>query len=355
MAKFQRTHYELVITGAGPTGLAAALYAAREGMSVLVLEKAIVGGMAAITNLIDNYPGFENGVGGLELADHLYEHAVRFGAEVQTGVEVTGLIPGAPVTVTTTAGQLEANAALIATGSTYKRLGVPGETEYIGRGVHFCATCDAPLYRGKNVIVVGGGNSAIQESLFIARFAQSVTLLVRGPELAGTAVLMEQLGHLRNVIYSFNTRVDHIRGNLQGVTGLQATDTETGEELDFRTDAVFVFIGLDPNTQPFAAAVKLDPQGFVLAGPDFTTNQPGVFAAGDVRSGSTWQIASAVGEGVNAALEIRHKILQQQHLDTMLSAVKAPAKKKPSKRKTATTQHKTTPQHQSQAKPKAKK
>jgi len=348
MNTFQRDHYELIIIGAGPTGLAAALYAAREGMSVLVLEKAIVGGMAAITNLIDNYPGFENGVGGLELADHLYEHAVRFGAEVATGVEVTKLTPSQPVTVTTSAGQLTADAVLIATGSTYKRLGVPGETDYLGRGVHFCATCDAPLYRGKDVVVVGGGNSAIQESLFIARFAKAVTLLVRGPQLTGTAVLMEQLGHLRNVIFSYNTRVDHIRGNAGGVTGLQATDTETGEELDFRTDAVFVFIGLDPNTKPFASTVKLDPAGFVLAGPNFATTQPGIYAAGDVRSGSTWQIASAIGEGVNAALEIRHKILQQQHLDHVLSDFKAPDKSKSTERKASTTR-------KSAAKPKAKK
>jgi thioredoxin reductase (NADPH) len=306
-----RNHFELVIIGAGPAGLAAALYAAREGTKTLVLEKAVVGGMAAITNIIDNYPGFDSGVGGLELADHLYEHAVRFGAEVRTGVTVTGLKPG-PV-VETDAGPIPAGAVLITTGSTYKQLGLPGESDLIGRGVHFCATCDAPLYRGKDIVVVGGGNSAIQESLFIARFAKHLTLLVRGTELKGTEVLREQLGDLHNVSYRFQTVVEGLRTDGQKLTGLHTRNTRTGEELDFRTDAVFIFIGLKANTEPFAKSLKLDEQGFIYTDKQFATNLPGVYAAGDVRSGSTWQIASAVGEGVSAALEIREHLTHQRH------------------------------------------
>jgi thioredoxin reductase (NADPH) len=315
MGAFSKDKYELVIVGAGPTGLAAALYAAREGMSTLVLEKAVIGGMAAITDLVDNYPGFDQGVGGLELAEHLHAHAVRFGAEVKTGIDVLGLHEaGGNVTVTTSEGDVTAEAVLVATGSSYKHLGAPGETEYIGRGVHFCATCDAPLYRGRDVVVVGGGNSAIQESLFIARFAKHVTLLVRGPELKGTQVIREQLTALRNVSFRYNTVVQEIRGNGSKVTGLHVKDGE-GEEYDIRTDGIFVFIGLLANTEAFKGTLELDERNFIITKDDFSTGLPSVYAAGDVRSGSTWQIASAAGEGVTAALEIRKYLDNKHHVE----------------------------------------
>ncbi|HEY2004718.1 MAG TPA: FAD-dependent oxidoreductase [Candidatus Saccharimonadia bacterium] len=314
MPTFAQTKYELVIIGAGPTGLGAAVYATREGMSTLVLDKSVVGGLAAITDRIDNYPGFDQGVSGLDLSEHLENHARRFGAEIHTGVEVQGLTRSESIIhVQTSAGAVQAEAVLIATGSTYKHLSVPGEQEYIGRGVHFCATCDAPLYRGRDVAVVGGGNSAIQESLFIAKFAKHVTLLVRGPQLSGTEILREQLQALPNVSFHYNTVVDSLRGDTTRITGLHARDTATGNEHDIRTDAVFVFIGLLANTQPFATTIELDPGGFVITQDDFATSLPGVYAAGDVRSGSTWQIASAVGEGVSATLAIRAYLDQLHH------------------------------------------
>lgn len=314
MPTFAQTKYELVIIGAGPTGLGAAVYATREGMSTLVLDKGVVGGLAAITDRIDNYPGFDQGISGLDLSDHLEKHARRFGAEIHTGVEVQGLTKsGSTIKVKTSAGAVQAEAVLIATGSTYKRLDVPGEQEHVGRGVHFCATCDAPLYRGRDITVVGGGNSAIQESLFIAKFAKHVTLLVRGPELRGTEILREQLQALPNVSFRYNTVVESLRGDATHITGLHTRDTATGEEHDLRTDAVFVFIGLLANTQPFVGHLELDPGGFVLTKNNFATNIPGVYAAGDVRSGSTWQIASAVGEGVSATLAIRSYLDQLHH------------------------------------------
>jgi thioredoxin reductase (NADPH) len=312
MASFSRQKYELVIVGAGPTGLAAALYAAREGMSTLVLERAVVGGMAAITAVVDNYPGFDKGVGGLELSDHLFDHAKRFGAEITAGVEVTGLSnSGGHVEVNTSAGDVAAEAVLIATGSAYKHLGVPGEKDLIGRGVHFCATCDAPLYRGKDILVVGGGNSAIQESLFIAKFAKHLTLLVRGSDLAGTQILREQLQALPNVSFRFNTTVKHIRSDGSKVTGVRVTGPDGPQ--DIRTDAVFVFIGLMANTEAFKGTLELDQDNFVVAADDFSTSVPGVYAAGDVRSGSTWQIASAIGEGVSATLAIRAYLDAKHH------------------------------------------
>jgi len=314
MPTFAHTKYELVIIGAGPTGLGAAVYATREGMSTLVLDKGVVGGLAAITDRIDNYPGFDQGISGLDLSEHLESHARRFGAEIHTGVEVQGLTKsGHTVNIQTSAGAIQAEAVLVATGSTYKHLGVPGEQEHIGRGVHFCATCDAPLYRGRDVTVVGGGNSAIQESLFIAKFAKHVTLLVRGPELRGTEILREQLQALSNVLFRYNTVVESLRGDGARITGLHVRDTAAGNEHDLRTDAVFVFIGLLANTQPFAGTIDLDSSGFVVTKSNFATSLPGVYAAGDVRSGSTWQIASAVGEGVSATLAIRAYLDRLHH------------------------------------------
>jgi thioredoxin reductase (NADPH) len=306
--------YDVVIIGAGPSGLAAAVYAAREGLKTIVLERAVVGGMAAITDNIDNYPGFENGVGGLELADHLFYHAKRFGAEVKSGVEGLKIEPReGRVIVETSTGSIDAGAVLVATGSTYKQLGVPGEAEAIGRGVHFCATCDAPLYRGKKIIVVGGGNSAIQESLFIAKFASQVTLLVRGPKLRGTQIIREQLASLKNVDTKFNLNVTRITAEEGHVTGVEVKHSITGESHHLDADGIFIFIGLLANTEPFKDTLKLDEYDFIVTKPNFATSAPGVFAAGDVRSGSTWQIASATGEGVSAMLAVRVYLDEQRH------------------------------------------
>jgi thioredoxin reductase (NADPH) len=314
MQNAHENQFDLIIVGAGPAGLAAAVYASREGMKTIVLDKGVAGGLAAITDNIDNYPGFNKGVGGLELADRLLAHATRFGAEVRTGVEVTGLKrDGEQVVVQTNSGPLYTDAALVATGSTYKFLGIPGEHEMIGRGVHFCATCDAPLYRGKDIIVVGGGNSAIQESLFIAKFADHVTLIVRGPELGGTQILREQLEALPNVSFQFDTVVKAIRNDGNKVTGIEAKHKPSDETLHIRTDAIFVFIGLTANTKPFANSLDLDMRNFITTRPDFSTSLEGVYAAGDVRSGSTWQIASAIGEGVAATLEIRKHLDKLKH------------------------------------------
>jgi thioredoxin reductase (NADPH) len=334
MANVRLGKYQLVIIGGGPAGLAAALYSAREGVKTLVLERGVIGGMAAITYKIDNYAGFHEGITGLELADRLEAHAKRFGAEIHSGVEVISLTeaPG-EITLNTSAGPIKAESVLITTGSTYRRLGTAGEKDYIGRGVHFCATCDAPLYRGKEVLVVGGGNSAVQESLFIARFASHVTVLVRGSELTATKIIEDELRSHKNVSFRFNMRVEEIRGTGDRVTGVRVLDTKSDKTIDLRADAVFVFIGLLANTAPFARSIELDEDKFIVTDPDFATSAKGVYAAGDVRSGSTWQIASAVGEGVTAALSIR-AYLSKLHHKTKTASKKTPAKKKtPSKTK----------------------
>jgi thioredoxin reductase (NADPH) len=310
-------HYDLIIIGAGPAGLAAAVYAGREGLKTLVLEQGAIGGMAAVTERIENYPGFENGVGGLELADHLWAHAKRFGADIQMGVTVAGMSRQVnKIKVeTTAAGTYAARSVLVASGSTYRHLGVPGEAELIGRGVHFCAVCDGPLFRDKRLVVVGGGNSAMQETLALAKFASEVVMLVRGPSLRGTKIIMDEVKALPNVRIVYDTVVTGIIAEGQQVAAVEAHHLGRRVAVRYPTDGVFVFIGLVANTKPFRRELQLDVRGFIITNDQYATNWAGVYAAGDVRSGSTWQIASAVGEGAAAALAIRlHLDHQRRHL-----------------------------------------
>lgn len=302
--------YDVLIIGAGPAGLAAAVYTSREDLRTAILEKGVVGGMAALTDEIENYPGFEPKVGGLELSAHLERQAKQFGAQLLSGREVTGLANDGPfVAVQTGQDKLTARAVLIATGSTYRHLSVPGEAEQIGRGVHFCATCDGPLYRGRELIVVGGGNSAMQETLFLAKFASKITMLVRGNALKGSAILRREVMALKNLRIEYEVEVTKILAEGGFVTGAEAK--KAGQNVSYQAPGVFILIGLIPTTQPFKGLVHLDDAGFVKTGLTFATSMPGVFCAGDVRSGSTWQIASAVGEGASAALSIR-KYLDEQ-------------------------------------------
>ena len=298
--------YDLIIIGAGPAGLTAAIYAAREGMSTLVLERDVVGGMAAITDRIDNYPGFEDGISGLDLADKLEAQAKRFGAEILTGIEVTDItrVDGV-LSLSTAQRNYSARAALIATGSTYKHLGVPGEDEYLGKGVHFCATCDGPVYRGKDLIVVGGGNSALQETLFLAKFATRITMLVRGEALKGTEIIRNEVSALPNVEIIYNTTVQEVTGKDGFVTGVKAIYVTTNVSKEYLAPGIFVFIGLLANTEPFVGHIDHDERNFTKTNSRYETSMEGVFAAGDVRSGATWQIASAVGEAASAVLKIR--------------------------------------------------
>lgn len=300
--------YDLIIIGAGPTGLSAAIYAAREGLTILVIDKAVVGGLAAITDRIDNYPGFEDGISGFELADRLEKQAKRFGAIIQTGVEVRQVERGKDgLTVTTSQSVLKARAVLVATGSTYRQLGIPGEAEQIGRGVHFCATCDGPIYKGRDLVVVGGGNSAVQETLFLARFAKQITVLVRGPELKASAILIEEIKQLANVKIVFNAPATSIESEDGRIKAVMSGDKR------YPCDGVFVFIGLLANTEAFTHTLDHDERNFLKTNLNYETNLPGVFVAGDVRSGSTWQIASAVGEGVSAALAVREYLDRTEH------------------------------------------
>ena len=300
--------YDLVIVGGGPTGLTTAIYGARENLSVLIVERSAPGGQAGVTERFDNYPGFPDGVGGAELADRMTEQARRYGVEILQAVAVTGVERDGPMVrvALSTGDAVEAPAVLVATGSTYRRTGAQGESDLIGAGIHFCATCDGPFYKGApEVTVVGGGNSGLEEGLFLTQFAQHVTVLQALDHLTASRLLQDKvLAHPRMSV-ELDARVASFNaddaGRLKSITVEREGATET-----LATTGAFVFIGLDPNTAFLNGALATDERGFLTTDRDFATSLTGVFAAGDVRAGSTKQIASAVGEGAAAAIQIRY-------------------------------------------------
>lgn len=306
--------HDVIVVGAGPAALTAAIYTTREDIDTLLFERGVIGGLAAVTDKIDNYPGFPEGVPGLKLADDLQKQAERFGAKIELG-EVTAIKDeGKYKRLETTSGPMLARAVLIATGSDYKKVGCPGEQEFYARGVHYCATCDGAFYRDKRLVVVGGGNSAFQETIFLTRFASHIDLLVRS-KVRASDVLQDELQTYVDkgqVTIHLATTTDEIVGKENAVT--KVVGTHEGKKVDFPTDGVFVFVGLMPNSQFLkGSGVELDKIGFVKTDNELQTAVPGVFAAGDIRSGATMQIASAAGEGATAALKIREYLEGRSH------------------------------------------
>lgn len=304
---------DVLIVGAGPAALAAAIYTTREDIQTVLYERGVIGGLAAVTDKIDNYPGFPDGIEGLKLADDLRRQAERFGAVIELGEVLSIRDEGGVKIVDTTDGELKAKVVLIATGSDYKKVGAPGEQEYYARGVHYCATCDGAFYRDKRLAVIGGGNSAVQEAIFLTRFATHIDLLVRST-IKASDVLQKDLQKFVDegkITIHLATTTDGIVGEkvdgLDRVTKVVAT--KDGAKTEFAVDGVFVFVGLSPNSQFLKdTTVELDEIGFVKTNDKLETAMPGVFAAGDIRSGATMQIASAVGEGATAALLIREHL-----------------------------------------------
>jgi thioredoxin reductase (NADPH) len=324
--KAGRTHYDLIIIGGGPAGLTAAIYAAREAIDTLVIERAAFGGQAAGTEKLDNMPGFPEGVDGFDFARRLRLQAERFGVELLQAQEVSGIEQrGNLQCVGTGVGQqYSAKAVLIATGSHYKRLNVPGESQYMGAGVHFCATCDGPFYKGKNVVVVGGGNSAAEESLLPTKFASRVTILVRGGAFKATQFIVDKVLANDRIDIRWHTQVKEFFGSRGKLHKIALFNNQTDAQEEMALDGAFIFIGLSPNSGFLKnSAIQIDPWGFIVTGQSlmragqrpeaFTdrdpflleTSIPGIFAAGDVRDASTKQVVSAAGEGSTAALEIR--------------------------------------------------
>ena len=302
----RRRYYDLVIVGGGPAGLTAGIYAAREGLSTLILERSSVGGQASITQEIENYPGFPEPISGADLAERLRRQAERFEVEIPAAQAVTSITQdGESLAVVVQSGaEYCAPAVILAIGSTYRRLGVPGEEDFIGAGVHFCATCDGPFYKGKDIVVVGGGNSGFQEGLFLTKFASSVTILEVSKEARASRALQDKVAQRKDMQVLTETTVQEFRGKGK-LESIVVKDLARGETREMRPGAVFVFIGLLPNTGFLEGVVDLDNYGFIATRSNLETSMEGVFAAGDGRVGSTKQVASAVGEGATAALMVR--------------------------------------------------
>ena len=304
----------LAIIGAGPSALAAAIYTTREDIPTVLYEKGVVGGLAAITDKVENYPGFPSGVEGMMLANQFQSQAERFGADIEFGEVSSVKKLNNAIEIIVDNKPILADAVLIATGSSYKKTGMPGEDDFYGKGVHYCATCDGAFYRDKKIAVIGGGNSAIQEAIFLTRFASHIDLLVRS-KIRASDVLQKELkkyideGKITVHLKTTPHKILSLEGKINGIEINQEDDIKQLE-----VEGVFVFIGLNPNTGFLqGSGIELDEQGLIKTNSRLETNIPGIFASGDVRSGATMQIASAVGEGASAALSIREYLESQKH------------------------------------------
>ncbi|HYF10681.1 MAG TPA: FAD-dependent oxidoreductase [Actinomycetota bacterium] len=312
--------YDLIVIGGGPAGLTTSIYAARENLQTLVIDSKGLGGQAGVTERLDNYPGFPDGIAGAELADRIVEQARRYGVELLQAVSVTQIATdGEQIDVETATGEhYHARATLIATGSTYRRTDADGEEELIGAGVHFCATCDGPFYKGAaELMVLGGGNSGLEEGLFLTQFVDKVTIVQRADRLTASKLLQDKVETHDRMEVLLNTEVARFVPKADGSGKLGTVtlrDVTSGETTERHPAGCFVFIGLDPNTDFVKGIVDLDERGLIVTGMGLTTSMPGVFAAGDVRAGSTKQLASAVGEGAAAAIGIRQYLDAQESL-----------------------------------------
>jgi thioredoxin reductase (NADPH) len=302
--------YDLAIIGGGPAGLTAAIYAARAELKTIVIEKALPGGQIQNTMAVENYPGFPE-ISGAELAERFHEHARKFGAEIRTGT-VKHVQYDGYVHIIMEDGEIFARAALVATGAHWRRMGVPGEETYLGRGVSSCAVCDGFFYRDKDVVVVGGGDSAVEEGMYLTRFARSVTIVHRRSALRAQKILQQRALTNPKISFLWNTIVSEVQGDGQRVTGVHLHNIAENREYDLPTDGVFVYIGMDPNTGFLKSNVDLDDQGFLKADCCFRTSLPGLFAAGDVRSGAWRQIVTVAAEGALAVREIEHFLMEEK-------------------------------------------
>jgi thioredoxin reductase (NADPH) len=292
--------YEVIIVGGGPAGLTAGLYTSRAGLKSLLVERGIFGGQIVNASQVDNYPGFPEGISGFELASLIHEQAVKYGLET-INAAVTAIKPGGNYTVITADGNFEAEAVIIAAGSEYRKLGVPGEEELVGRGVSYCATCDGFLFRGLEVAVVGGGDTAITDALELSEHASKVYIIHRRNQLRAGQVLQKKALAMPKLEPVWNMVVEEIIGDNK-VSCLSLRNVKTREISKLEVSGVFVAIGIEPNSQCFADMVELDKMGLIKTDELMATSAPGIFAVGDIRKNSPRQVASAVGDGATAAL-----------------------------------------------------
>ncbi|MCJ7655767.1 MAG: thioredoxin-disulfide reductase [Dehalococcoidia bacterium] len=292
--------YEVIIIGGGPAGLTAGLYASRAGLKTLLFERGMFGGQIVNARQVDNYPGFPEGISGVELSSLMHQQATKYGLETITA-EVTAIMPGHTYSVITSEGNFEAETVIIAAGSEYRKLGVPGEEKLLGRGISYCATCDGFFFRDKEVAVVGGGDTAITDALELSEHASKVYIIHRRDQLRAGQVLQQLALAQPKLKPIWDTVVDEVTGESK-LTGLRLRNVKTGEITDLQVAGVFVAIGLEPNSQCFAGIVEVDETGHIKTNELMETSAPGIFAVGDIRKNSARQVASAVGDGATAAL-----------------------------------------------------
>ncbi len=292
--------YDVLIIGGGPGGYTAALYAARAGLSALVLEKLSAGGQMALTNQIDNYPGFEDGVDGFELGEKMQQQAQRFGAETEYAEVYEADLAATPKAVKTSEGEFFGRTVIIATGASPRELGLAEEQSLVGRGVAYCAACDGMFYKGKTVVVVGGGNSAAADAMLLSRVAEKVIVVHRRDTLRATKIYHQPLMNAENVEFCWNSTVEEILHDGK-VTGVRVKDVKSGETKEIRCDGVFVSIGRKPATELFKGQLHLDGNGYIVADESTKTNIAGVFVVGDVRTKRLRQVVTAVSDGAVAA------------------------------------------------------
>ncbi len=305
--------YDLIVVGAGAAGLTSAIYASRDGWDTLILEKEAAGGLAATTHLIENYPGFPEGIDGSELMEKFAEQAKRFGAQIVEFEEVTSLKKNDDgiFEVTTNNATYKGRTVILATGSRPKHLGIPGEEEFANKGVSYCATCDGPLFKGQDVVVIGCGNSGLQEAQILLEYAKSVTFVEFLPYSIAEKVLQDRVVNHPKVKCYFSHMAVEIKGD-DFVKSVVIKDRETGELKEIPAQGVFVYVGYQPYTNFAKDVVELDQHGYIVTNERMHTGVPGLFAAGDVRSGNLAQVAVAVGDGAKAAIAVREYLQEQE-------------------------------------------
>lgn len=292
--------YDVIIIGAGPAGMTAAVYASRANMSTLMIERGVPGGQMTNTEEIENYPGYDS-ILGPELSNKMFEHAKKFGAEYAYG-DIKQIIDDEEYkTVDAGTKQYKARSIIIATGAQFKKLGVPGESEFGGRGVSYCAVCDGAFFKGRELVVVGGGDSAVEEGVYLTRFASKVTIVHRRDKLRAQKILQQRAFENEKIDFIWNHTVKEIHGKDGKVNAVTLVNTVTGEEKEFKTDGVFVYIGMVPLTKPFENLNITNEAGYIVTNELMETSVPGVFAAGDVREKNLRQIVTATGDGSIAA------------------------------------------------------
>ncbi len=294
---------DVLIVGAGPAGLTAGIYTSRSGLSTVIYEKGLPGGLANVTDRIDNFPGFPEGISGLELGERMLKQAQRFGVRIVSSTVERLWTEAGSVAVRADGKQATAHSAIIATGSTPKKIGVPGEEALAGKGVSYCATCDGPLYKDKAVAVIGGGDSALQEALFLTRFATRVTVIHRRRELRAARVLQTEVRANPKIDLSLNKLIKSIEGS-DRIEGVLVEDKESGGQDLIEADGVFIYVGYSPNVEMLGDEFERTETGFLITKADLQTSVAGVFAAGDVRDKVLRQVVTAAGEGAVAAVSV---------------------------------------------------